>query len=1336
MNMDDNPTWGSSDLACHPPITPSVEGNGDDRQEFHYGGDGERHLSHNGSAFGGTMPRVPSFARIGTMSRAPSMTRVPSMNRVGSSSRLTRGVSSSQLVALRRRATTSTLTVVLQITNQELQNLDGFATMGMHRTVVSSFSNLCAIYVQRNKIDSLDAIAACSKSLLVLNVAFNALESLPSSEFWAHFTHLSVLDVSHNHLAKWKHVHGVQACASLVLFRIHGNPISAQPSCRAVLVNQMPFLLAVDDHVITDEEKIENAQFGPRFQAKHDRMFVHMWSPWLHGPPMVSTNEAVAPALARTLVSLKRLVESNSPVIIAQRVWRGYCSRKWKMRPLHIMRHAVHTIQRVVRGSWLRRHLWTQLRQVLVPLHKERLLLPTWEMQRYRAAPRILAVWTARRDHFRAKKAMNHIKTWLRSVVTTSSQLRQAMVSSSDQLRIYCDTESVQAVLDAAAKCMALDARLMGIDASHLASRVVPTDIAIFRPSTFNVVCREHRHSWRRTIPTTIKCDGVFRRLRRATHDRMHMLHAECNVVADDVRRLLSTTTDVSPAASPLARRHLTYQVAESQERHAWLSTNRSKYQQKVKQSHHRRTPCLFERPVAIQPRGNSHVVQVVPKAITTTPTHQMLMLFVPTSVAMHRRMLLLLKRTTHHAHALRIYSPLAIAHLCAATTLQATWRSYQVRRNCQFIKLFLQRRAILCLQRWWRCLSTLAWRADMYEACVRVVAAIDSSVVYMEERVFMTLKHPSLVQRALDAMPRLPSHGWKFKFSNRELTVPITLDESLSRLPEDEKQTYLNTFYVENGLERVGFPVWMPSTPPHEIVGREEKQVSKQQVGLIITQHCIESVVTDAVEPPTALDDTERCSAIDFGAFTACRNILQDNETLVKWSLNDVGDMNWYSAFGITLVKLEFDSVAEARHRAAMLLVKTFDARHKTYARLYTVGMLRYLWLNKPATSRHGYVFSRDWIRLGLDMPSRWGCHHDAYSHQGGGCDSAHMRHRPSTVPGATEAFSASEVTASQSHRSHLLSSHMERENDVAAAGSPTAAMLVHHVTVAKDLDPSYQLHVLKQQQADTVRLESEALEITRHHDKSVALKAKQRHVATQHFRPRPPPNATSTCPTHSSWTSTAASRKSKFQDKQLAVDSAIRADEAGEARAAAILYRMRLTQRANQATAVERQMVARESSAAIAAHKIQIDAQLQRAAYEQAQLLLVKQQRKAVEVALARRKKAQRQFARHFGQQTVGLMRCHARDRAQDRAVAALDLPVEHVQFAKVAEKKVDESIRAKRTERLVANQRHRVMQSMEIQAALEFQETQERHRLDDIQARVAQERKLKQLLQTEDF
>ncbi|RHZ27102.1 hypothetical protein DYB37_007945 [Aphanomyces astaci] len=663
-----------------------------------------------------------------------------------------------------------------------------------------------------------------------------------------------------------------------------------------------------------------------------------------------------------------------------------------------------------------------------------------------------------------------------------------------------------------------------------------------------------------------------------------------------------------------------------------------------------------------------------------------MLMLFVPTSVAMHRRMLLLLKRATHHAHAIRIYSPLAIAHLCAATTLQAMWR-------------------------WWRCLSTLAWRADMYEACVRLVAAIDSSVLYMEERVFMTLKHPSLVQRALDAMPRLPSHDWKFKFSNRQLTVPITLDESLSRLPEDEKQTYLNTFYVENGLERVGFPVWMPSTPPHEIVGREEKQVSKQQVGLIITQHCVESVVTDAVEPPTALDDTERCSAIDFGAFTACRNILQDNETLVKWTLNDVGDMNWFSAFGITLVKLEFDSVAEARHRAAMLLVKTFDARHKTYARLYTVGMLRYLWLNKPATSRHGYVFSRDWIRLGLDMPSRWGCHHDAYSHQGGGCDSAHMRHRPSTVPGATEAFSASEVTASQSHRSHLLSSHMEGDNDVAAAGSPTAAMLVHHVTVANDLDPSYQLHVLKQQQADTVRLESEALEITRHHAKSVALKAKQRH-------------------------STAASRKSKFQDKQLAVDSAIRADEAGEARAAAILYRMRLTQRANQATAVERQMVARESSAAIAAHKIQIDAQLQRAAYEQAQLLLVKQQRKAVEVALSTRKKAQRQFARHFGQQTVGLMRCHARDRAQDRAVAALDLPVEHVQFAKVAEKKVDESIRTKRTERLVANQRHRVMQSMEIQAALEFQETQERRRLDDIQARVAQERKLKQLLQTEDF
>ncbi|RHY30003.1 hypothetical protein DYB32_004700 [Aphanomyces invadans] len=703
------------------------------------------------------------------------------------------------------------------------------------------------------------------------------------------------------------------------------------------------------------------------------------------------------------------------------------------------------------------------------------------------------------------------------------------------------------------------------------------------------------------------------------------------------------------------------------------------------------------------------------PKPLAPRKSYDQVFLFVPTSVAMHQRILYLLKHT-HRYHSLLVYTPRDMAQLLAATILQSTYRSYRARTQCQFVKLFLQRRAILCIQRWWRTLSTLTWGLDMYEACVRLVAAIDSSVLYIEERVFMTLKHPSLTQRALSTMPRMPSHEWKFKFSNRQLRMPITLEESLSRLPEDEKQAYLNTFYVENGLERVGFPLWLPSKPQHEIVGREEKQVSKQQVGLIVTSYCVESVVTDAVDAPAPLDDVERCSDVDFGHFAACRNILQDNVALLKW--DDPVDMQWNKVFGITFVKLEFDSVTEARHRAAMLLVKTYDARHKSYARL------------------------RDWMRLRLEIPSKWGYHHDAYTYHGenspGEVESAqHMLlqrgHRPSTVPGANEAFSASDVTASTSLCSQLLSSHIETNNEESCGrlGSPTVAMVVHHVQVQVDVDPTYQLHLLKQQQADTVRLESEALETKLHHARSLALKAKQVLVANTQFTPRRPPDALSASSTH-----VAKSRKAKFEGMLHAVDGAIKADEAGEARAAAILHRMRLSERAHQAVVVERKMGARENAAMIAAHKIKIDAQLQRAAYEHAQLLLVKKQRKAVEVALATRKKAQRQFAQNFGQKTVGLTRCHARDRTQDRAVAAFVAPMERVQFAKVAERKVDESIRSKRTDMVVANQRTRVIQCMEIQAALEFQDAQERQRLDDIHARISQERKLKQLLQTDDF
>ena len=53
---------------------------------------------------------------------------------------------------------------------------------------------------------------------------------------------------------------------------LYNNPCTTIPGYRHFMVNSVPTLLALDLHVVTDEERIEDASFGYRFRSMHDRM--------------------------------------------------------------------------------------------------------------------------------------------------------------------------------------------------------------------------------------------------------------------------------------------------------------------------------------------------------------------------------------------------------------------------------------------------------------------------------------------------------------------------------------------------------------------------------------------------------------------------------------------------------------------------------------------------------------------------------------------------------------------------------------------------------------------------------------------------------------------------------------------------------------------------------------------------------------------------------------------------------------------------------------------------------------------------------------------------------
>jgi hypothetical protein len=57
---------------------------------------------------------------------------------------------------------------------------------------------------------------------------------------------------------------------------LFSNPVCSIPGYRHFLVNSIQSLLALDNFVITDEERIEDASFGYRFRGLNEFMKLHI----------------------------------------------------------------------------------------------------------------------------------------------------------------------------------------------------------------------------------------------------------------------------------------------------------------------------------------------------------------------------------------------------------------------------------------------------------------------------------------------------------------------------------------------------------------------------------------------------------------------------------------------------------------------------------------------------------------------------------------------------------------------------------------------------------------------------------------------------------------------------------------------------------------------------------------------------------------------------------------------------------------------------------------------------------------------------------------------------
>ena len=96
-------------------------------------------------------------------------------------------------------------------------------------------------------------------------VRFWQITSLPPSAFWSSLVFLQFLHLHDNPIGDIDAIHSLARCHSLSVLTIYDTPLSLKRNYRHHVVNTIWSLKALDHHVISDEEIIEDAIFTRRF---------------------------------------------------------------------------------------------------------------------------------------------------------------------------------------------------------------------------------------------------------------------------------------------------------------------------------------------------------------------------------------------------------------------------------------------------------------------------------------------------------------------------------------------------------------------------------------------------------------------------------------------------------------------------------------------------------------------------------------------------------------------------------------------------------------------------------------------------------------------------------------------------------------------------------------------------------------------------------------------------------------------------------------------------------------------------------------------------------------
>jgi len=206
-----------------------------------------------------------------------------------------------------------------------------------------------------------------------LDLANNKIDEIPEKSILIKLVNLEIFYLHSNQIVEWNNLERLSVLPNVLHITLFNNPIVNRSGYRDFIINSVNSLIALDLHIITDEEKSDIAiAQRPRFRTLGPNMSLAI--PF-YGSGLTNSMFQVQ-ELNKEIYKLKRIYEKNSPSILIQKNFKGYQKRVLYHNEIIRRNNASSKISAFYKGWKTRRSLcfkfpYTYLKYNLPKLQKK-----------------------------------------------------------------------------------------------------------------------------------------------------------------------------------------------------------------------------------------------------------------------------------------------------------------------------------------------------------------------------------------------------------------------------------------------------------------------------------------------------------------------------------------------------------------------------------------------------------------------------------------------------------------------------------------------------------------------------------------------------------------------------------------------------------------------------------------------------------------------------------------------------------------------------------------------------------------------------------------------------